>query len=201
MKIWKVIVATALIFISGYSAGFFVGVRSNDSTGRATDSSTPPWERRGPSSRSSEPGGPPRVGPRESREDRFINGAIRGIREKVGVTDEEAEIIRQILVGHQKEMRERWAREISPIIDEEMAVVDQRILDALPTEEKRSAYRELMIERERRGSGGFRGGGRPNKPAGDPEDNHPGREPRGPEPSNPVRPGPRFQDSEAPDAV
>lgn len=160
MKIWKVIVATALIFVSGYSAGFFVGVNSSDKAVSASNgrTSTPPWERRDGGERAGEPGRPPRGGSgREFREDRFINGAMRGIREKVGVSEEEATTIRAILVGHQKEMRDRWAREISPIIDEEMAVVDQRILDTLPTEEKKTAYRELMVEREKRGPEGRRG--------------------------------------------
>ena len=174
MKIWKVIVATALIFVSGYSAGFFVGVNSADESVSTPNArpSTPPWERRDGGERTGEPGRPPRGGSgRESREDRFINGAMRGIREKVGVSEEEATTIRDILVAHQKEMRDRWAREISPIIDEEMAVVDQRILDALPTEEKKTAYRELMVEREKRGPEGRRGppqGGGGERGAGGP---------------------------------
>lgn len=194
MKIWKVIVATALIFISGYSAGFFVGIKSR-AEGAPQSSvrpSTPPWERRGGADREGEPGRPPRPGGgRESREDRFINGAMHGIREKVGVTDEEAATIRQILVTHQKEMRDRWAREISPIIDEEMAVVDQRILKALPTEEKRAAYQELMEERERRSREGFRGappkgGPRPDTPQG----------PDGPPEERTVPEGAKAPDSE-----
>lgn len=174
MKVWKVIVATALIFVSGYSAGFFVGVNSADEPAPNGNErpSTPPWERRDAGERQGQAGRPPRGGPgRESREDRFINGAMRGIREKVGVSEEEAETIREILVAHQKEMRDRWAREISPIIDEEMAVVDQRILDALPTDEKRAAYRELMVEREKRGAEGRRGppqGGGGDRGAGGP---------------------------------